>query len=157
MKLFTKVHCKGYLKKTSDGVYIRILNRFGNIPQSRNDWHTASGYKNDTFLKDLSSWDGDSVEKEYRKRVECSFNGFLVGFTRVNYKGIIGTDTDIYGERRFVFKDITDKPKVAVVFFKNNCKRYVLLDDLEEYEDFKPDSNKECPMEGQVTFEDIDV
>ena len=75
----------------------------------------------------------------------------------MNYKGIIGTDTDIYGERRFVFKDITDKPKVAVVFFKNNCKRYVLLEDIEEYEDYKPDSNTECPLEGQVTFEDIGV
>ena len=41
MKLFTKVHCKGYLKKTSDGVYIRILNKFGILPQIQLRRNTA--------------------------------------------------------------------------------------------------------------------
>lgn len=160
MKLFTKVHCKAYMKKTSDGVHIKIYDKSGNPTQNRRDWDSAFGYKNETQLADLSGWCGESVEKEYRERVEKSFNGFLVGYTRINIKGEIGTDLTYDfrgGENRIVFKEITEKPKVAVVFFKNNCKRYVLLDDLEEYEDFKPDSNKECPMEGQVTFEDIDV
>lgn len=159
MKIFTKVHCKGYLKKTSDGVHIRIYDKLGNPSQSRRDWYSAFGYKNDTQLADLSGWCGESVEKEYRIRVDKSFNGFLVGYTRVNIKGEIGTDLtyDFRGEEnRIVFKEITHKPKVAVVFFKNNCKRYVLLEDLEEYEEHKPDSNAECPIEGQISFEDIE-
>ena len=31
MKLFKKVHCKAYLKKISDGVYIRFFNPDGSI------------------------------------------------------------------------------------------------------------------------------
>jgi len=159
MKIFTKVHCKAYMKKISDGVYIQIYNKDGGFAQSRREWDTAEAFKGKEKLADLSDWCGESVEKEYRERVEKSFNGFLVGYTRINIKGLIGTDTawDFRGvESKTVFKEITDKPKVAVVFFKNNCKRYVLLEDLEEYEDFKPDSNAECPIEGQVTFEDLE-
>lgn len=159
MKIFTKVHCKAYMKKISDGVHIQIYNKKGELAQSHREWDTATAYKDDTEIADLSGWCGESVEKEYRERVEKSFNGFLVGYTHIKVKGLIGTDLnyDFRGvEHLMLFKEITEKPKVAVVFFKNNCKRYVLLEDLEEYEGFKPDSNAECPIEGQVTFEDFE-
>ena len=93
-------------------------------------------------LKDLSDFEGSGVEKRYRHRVEEEFDGFLVGITRVVTTGLIGTD---YSEQHVhagefgtydryyhhLFKNPSAE-KVGVVYFKNNCKRYVLLDDMEE-------------------------
>ena len=91
-------------------------------------------------LADLSEFDGSYVNKTYRERIECDFDGFVVGFTKVDTKGIIGTDWES-GDYEYIkshgyyFKTIKERPKVAVVYFKNNVKRYVLLDDLTYMED----------------------
>lgn len=158
MKLFTKVHCKAYMKKISDGVYIALTDENGKSVSSPQEAKIAIACKsNGEIIKDLSDFDGDCVEKTYRQRTKKSFNGFLVGYTYIDVKGLIGTDyhEDCYHSYKFLSKDVTDKPKVAVVYFRNNCKRYVLLDDIEEYEEYKPDSNKECPIKGQMTFDDL--
>lgn len=137
MKLFQKVHCTAYLKKISDGVHIRFYNGDGtsydgNYPTDVNVKAIAYN-KNDEEIADLSEFSGQSVEKTYRARVEEEFNGFLVGFTRVRVKGIIGTDW-IDGpycqEHGFCFKEIREYPRVGVVYFKNNVKRYVLPEDM---------------------------
>jgi hypothetical protein len=150
MKLFKKVHCKAYLKKTSDGVYIRFFNPDGSFYTDKYVYDTnikAIAYKTklneyglncDEKLADLSEFDGESVEKVYRTRIEQEFDGFVVGYTRINTKGKIGTywedGNDYVREYGYCFKEITESPKVAVVYFMNNCKRYVLLDDLEVIE-----------------------
>lgn len=146
MKLFDRVHCKGYMKVVKDGVRIQLYNADGSFCREktvRDINSKAIAYKSDydkwgrpcdSELADLSDFDGQSVEKTYRERVESSFDGVLVGITRVKVKGIIGTDWNVppFGsEFGFCFKEITENPKVGVVYFKNNCKRYVLLDDIE--------------------------
>lgn len=146
MKLFDRVHCRGYMKVVKDGVRIQLYNSDGSLCSENTvtDFQAkAIAYKTvyddkgvpyESELADLSDFDGQSVEKTYRERIEDSFNGVLVGITRVKVKGIIGTDwnDNHYGsEFGFCFKEITEKPKVGVVYFKNNCKRYVLLDDIE--------------------------
>lgn len=150
MQLFKKVHCKAYLKKISDGVYIQLFNQDGSYYTDKcvfkYDTVKAIAYKTkldenmmncDEELADLSSFDGGYVEKVYRERVECEFDGFVVGYTKINTKGIIGTDWDsdnYVREYGYCWKQITERPKVAVVYFKNNIKRYVLLDDMEVIE-----------------------
>ena len=146
MQLFKKVHCKAYLKKIKDGVYIQFFNPDGTYYNDRfvYDYNIkAIAYKTkldenmmncDEELADLSEFDGSYVEKVYRERVECEFDGFVVGYTKINTKGKIGTDWDsgeYVREHGYCWREITERPKVAVVYFKNNCKRYVLLDDLE--------------------------
>jgi len=155
MQLFKKVHCKAYLKKISDGVYIQFYNPDGSYYTDKCVFNydiKAIAYKkydenmmNDdeeladfdgSFkeLADLSEFDDSYVEKVYRERVECEFDGFVVGYTKVNTKGIIGTGWDsgeYVREHGYCWKQITERPKVAVVYFKNNIKRYVLLDDME--------------------------
>lgn len=138
MKLFTKVNCKAYLKDVKDGVYIQLYNSDGSLCNASTVTDinsSAYAYKEDEVIKDLSSFDGDCVEKVYRKRVEKEFTGFLVGITSVAVKGIIGTDWEEppycapYG---YCFKEIKETEKVGVVYFRNNAKRYVLLADMEE-------------------------
>lgn len=143
MKIFKKVRCKAYLKKINDSVHIFMTDKNGDVISSSyvSDVFgiTAKAYKFDKTkndfveIADLSGFEGEGVEKVYRERVEETFNGVIVGVTEVNVRGIIGTDwyEDEHREFGFCFKNITEHPKVAVVYFKNNMKRYVLLDDIE--------------------------
>lgn len=142
VKLFTKVHCRAYLANADDTVHITMYKENGEPVTAKWVTPNATAYAvklnedtgEDVVIKDLSEFDSDGVEKVYRKRVECEFDGFLVGYRRLNVKGIIGTDwyEDDYHSYGYCFRNITDRPKVGVVYFKNNCKRFVLPEDMEE-------------------------
>ena len=139
IKLFQKVRCGAYLKKISDGVHIRLYNGDGTEFEGKypTKYDTrAYAYNTDgDRIADLSDFSGQSVEKIYRKRIEEDFEGFIVGYTRIEVKGIIGTDWNDNphgGDFGFCFKEIREYPKVGVVYFKNNCKRYVLPEDMVE-------------------------
>lgn len=141
-KLFTKVKCVAYLKKHNDGVHIELFNPDGSgcaekYVTSYDSQAIAIRYDAKTGknieIADLSDFDGSCVEKVYRKRVEEEFAGVIVGYKSVKVVGLIGTawrDDDYGAEHGYCFKEVKYAPKVAVVYFKNNCKRYVLLDDL---------------------------
>ena len=141
-KLFTKVRCKAYLKKAHDGTFIGFEDSLG-IPVDTQTVDSADirafvwRYNPEKFIHEKAEelgWEGSSVEKTYRERIEEEFSGFVVGYTRVKVKGRIGTDWECdYYHREYghCFKTADDYPKVAVVYFKNNCKRYVLLEDME--------------------------
>lgn len=160
MKLGDKVHCKAYLQKYSDGVYLETWDRisagdFGYIdePAKGSAWshaitvkahkneYTSDGWKNKE-IADLSDFEGNTVPKEYRRRVEEEFNGVFVGFTYIVIRGQIGTDMTMHpynmnGDLEEVYHLIkhTEKEKVAVVYFKNNAKRYVPIDDMQRKEE----------------------
>lgn len=133
IELFTRVKCRAYMKKTRDGVAIHIEGPDG-LPRTAK----AVKYDNATHgyveIADLSEYDGSSVEKTYAERVEAEFSGVVVGYRRLKVRGRIGTDwyDGPYGdEYGYCFKVTTDYPTVAVVYYKNNCKRYVLPEDME--------------------------
>ncbi len=159
IQIFKKVHCKAYMKKQSDGVRLVCtkIADYGNglqseLPVEGSVWNDTDKirvvakqeyYENRLWqtrdLADLSNFEGDSVEKRYRFRIEDEFDGFLVGITNVIVTGRIGTD---YGEEhmdchdryfKHLFKE-TATERVGVVYFKNNAKRYVLIDDMEPIE-----------------------
>ena len=153
MNIFQKVHCRAYLQKYSDGVALRcsIIDKSGffEMPADGNSWKnpikviaTKSEYRDgkwtESTIADLSNFEGESVEKQYRIRVEEEFDGFLVGITHLVTTGRIGTAMTMYPcDMNGNFEDIyhltktTKKEKVGVVYFKNNAKRYVLLEDME--------------------------
>lgn len=143
MKIFQKVRCKGYVKKVYDGVYIQFFYPDGKFCYDKavTDYKArAVAYKvipessEPVEIKDLSEFDGNSVEKVWRKRVDADFTGVLVGFTTVNMSGYIGTDwetPDYSQEYGHCFKTVEKTAKVGVVYFKNNVKRYVLEEDME--------------------------
>ena len=156
MKIFQRVHCKAYLKKYSDGISlscVETVGDFGVMPAQGNKWNhmitvkaMKSSYENgswsETELADLSGFEGGSVDKQYRIRTEEEFDGFLVGITYIVTTGRIGTDMTMYpynmsGDLEEVFHlfKVTDKEKVGVVYFKNNAKRYVLLEDMDPFKE----------------------
>lgn len=157
MKIFQKVHCKAYLAKHHDGVALVCseVDKSGcfEMPVQGNSWSkpikviaTKSEYKNGSWtltdIADLSSFEGESVEKQYRIRVKEEFDGFLVGITYITTTGRIGTDMTMHPynmngdlEEIYHLTKQTNKEKVGVVYFKNNAKRYVLLDDMRGGED----------------------
>lgn len=101
VKLFSKVHCKAYMKKISDNVHIQFYNADGTFCHDKTvtDYKAkaiAYGFDEEKLgqieLADLSEFDGESVEKTYRKRTECEFDGVVVGYTTISVKGRIGTD-----------------------------------------------------------------
>lgn len=140
MNLFSKVHCYAYLKEVQDGAYIEVKSADGKqlngnaFPADA----TATGHYYDSdgneYTKDLSSFDGDSIEKVYRVRTELEFSGVIVGFINLIVKASIGTDWDDnpYNPHGYCYKEPTEKPRVALVYFRNNSKRYVLLEDMIE-------------------------
>lgn len=141
-KLFTMVQCSAYLKKSNDDVHIIMyepdgMPTEGKIMRSHDGKAVAIKYDakkgEDVVIKDLSDFCGEGVKKVYRERCEENFKGVVVGYTHIKVAGIIGTDwtSGVYRDHGYCFKQITDAPKVAVVYFKNNCKRYVLLNDLQ--------------------------
>lgn len=83
IKIFSKVHCKAYLAKAHDMVRIQLFNADGTFCKDKvvHDYKCkAIAYKfdpkkfEDVEIKDLSEFDGDSVEKIYRERKECEFD-----------------------------------------------------------------------------------
>ena len=143
VKIFSKVHCKAYMAVAHDGVHIQMFAGDGTyITEKRVETYDtkAIAYRfdpekgQDVEIADLSEFDESYVEKTYRERIECEFDGVLVGYRLLNVKGIIGTGWEScdYGEYGYCFKRITERPKVGIVYFKNNCKRYVLPEDMEE-------------------------
>ena len=155
MRIFQKVHCKAYLKKHHDGICLSPYEDmdFGEMPVQGSSWDhmvkvkaTQLLYENGRWetkeIADLSGFEGESVEKQYRIRVEEEFDGFLVGITHIVTTGRIGTDMTMHPynmngdlEEVFHLTKETDKEKVGVVYFKNNAKRYVLLNDIRGEED----------------------
>ena len=150
MKIFQKVHCKAYLKKYHDGIHLDCKDGDDDflMPVSGNAWDhmvkvkaVQSWYRDgkwgESEIADLSGFEGETVDKQYRIRVEEEFDGFLVGITYIVTTGRIGTDMtmfpcDLNGNLKEVFHltKATNREKVGVVYFKNNAKRYVLLDDM---------------------------
>lgn len=137
MKLFERVHCKAYMAKHSDGIHMEVYNEDG-TPCMRGLDYTKKVYArnmdDEDIIADLSEFCGQTVHKVYRKRKEEEFDGFLVGVTQIKCEGEIGTDMDYGWDGRGFYhfiKTTTYNPKVGVVYFKNNCKRYVLLEDME--------------------------
>lgn len=140
IEIFKKVRCKAYLKKVNDGVHIRLFNPDGTdcgTTTVNDPSYKAIAYVGDKYIKDLSEWDGDGITKVYRERIEHEFDGFIVGVTRICTKGYIGTDwsdNPYQKEYGYCYKIENERPEVAIVYFRNNCKRYVLLSDIEEGE-----------------------
>ena len=155
-KIFLKVHCKAYLKRINDGVYLNcfLVDEIGcwKRPATGNSWRDTNvkveavrreykdGIWQENKIADLSGFEGETVDKTYRERIEEEFDGFLVGFTRITTTGKIGTDMtmlpyNMNGDLEEVYHltKETKQERVGVVYFKNNSKRYVLEDDIKVY------------------------
>lgn len=124
--LFQKVKCKSYLRKIYDGRFIQT-------------------YKNDDNLLDCEYVDTNNPNldiececdgtleflKTYYERKEKEFYGMLVGFKDIVATGYLIAETDGYGT--IIRKQAKDIVRCAIVYYANNKKRYVPIDEVEEF------------------------
>ena len=133
MKLFDKVKCKGFYSKVHDGTYIFL------DTQNLKAAHMNSNAINTDCLVEE---DVDRVEKIYYKHVNQNFCGVIVGFTNLvvtGYLDVIYNDAadvrvGIIPEQFFVRKNPKRVVKCAIVYYANNKKHYVPLEDIEKEE-----------------------
>ena len=159
MELFSSVKCRAYMKPVHDGVHIQVFDKNGYpISTGKLDGTqhiSGMGYDEngkEIELVDLSSCEGETVHKTYFKRTEYEFTGFFVGWKILTCEADLGTDyyDDSWTSGGYIFKQNTYVPKVGVVYFANNAKRYVLPEDMEEIQkDRKSDSRRMKMIRGE--------
>ena len=133
MELFEKVKCKGFYKKVHDGIYVYL------------DKSTLTAYAMNSNLADVDNdgtmeTDIDCVEKTYYEHKTQNFSGVIVGFKDlivkgylvVEYQDAVDVGVGVIPEKYYVCKEPKEVVKCAVVYYANNMKHYVPLDDISE-------------------------
>lgn len=129
MKLFDKVRCKGFYKKIRDGIWIHL------------DKNSLTAYKmNGALCGDaIEEEEVECVEKIYYEHRNRNFSGVIVGFIDlvvkgyldVNYCDAVDVGVGIIPERISVSKRPKEIVKCAIVYYADNRKHYVPLEDIE--------------------------
>lgn len=133
MKLFEKVKCKGFYKKVYDGTYIFL----DEINLTATHMNSNSQDTNCVVEENV-----DRVEKTYYKHVNQTFCGVIVGFTDIKvtgyldviYNDAVDVGVGVLPEQFFVKKTPKYVCKCAIVYYANNKKHYVPIEDIVENE-----------------------
>ena len=126
MKLFDKVKCKGFYKKAHDGKSLFL------------DKENLKAYEFLSIEGEPEGEEIDYIEKTYYEHVNGEFSGVLVGFVDLVVKGsleaIYQDPVDVgigtIPERFYVSKTPIEVVKCAIVYYANNKKHYVPLDEI---------------------------
>lgn len=123
------VHCTSYLKPVRDG---RCLDTEKDKHGRITEVHYVG---NGDDIPDKCECEG-SLEflKTYYEKKQVEFDGVLVGTKKIVVDGYLYADTDYHpyvGERIVVGKQANTTVLCGIVFFGNNQKRYVPMEDLE--------------------------
>lgn len=131
-QLFQKVDCYGYLKKVYDGRFIETF---------ENEGKTLDCTYIDTNNPDLNiecQYCGDfDFLKTYYEHRERKFSGIVVGFKYLVIDGYLTVETcyDHLGvEYTKLGKKCNKTALCAIVYYADNRKRYVPLNDIKKEE-----------------------
>lgn len=133
MKLFEKVNCTGFYKPFKDGKWLQ-LNEEDHTADSM-DMNIVGPENDGTVEKDV-----EYIEKTYYKHVDKKFSGVIVGYKDVVivgyleavYQEEIDVGVGVIPEKFCVYKNPKETVKCAVVYYANNMKHYVPLEDILE-------------------------
>lgn len=121
--LFKKVQCTSFLKKVHDGKYISIIADEAIYLNS-----------NTPEIEITSECCGDTdFLKTYYEIKEKSFSGFVVGIKEITVTAWLMADTeyDYFGSESLrISRQSKEVVKCAIVYYGNNCKRYVPMDSI---------------------------
>ena len=134
MKLFDKCQCKGFYKPAHDGIWVYL------------DQTTLTACAMNSNLIDNDGTmeeDIDFVEKTYYQHVRSNFSGVIVGFKDLVVKGYLDViyqdecdvGVGIIPEKFYVAKRPKEIVKCAVIYYANNMKHYVPIEDITDLED----------------------
>ena len=127
MKLFDKCKCTGFYKKAHDGVYIALDTQ-----------NFTADLMNSNNRDELVEKDIDRAEKKYYEYKKANFSGVIVGFVDLVVTGYLdviydcgvdvgfGTTPDKY----YISKIPKEIVKCAIVYYANNKKHFVPVEDL---------------------------
>lgn len=126
-KLFDKVKCKGFYKPHRDGLYIELDKE-----------NLTATLKTSAF--NVVEEDVEEAEKTYFKHVPQNFSGVvvgykdlvIVGYLDVLYDDAIDTGIGTIPEKYYIAKRPKDVVKCAIVYYADNKKHYVPLEDIVE-------------------------
>ena len=129
--LFEKVRCTGFLKPFKDGKWLRL----------NMDTFTADAMDNN-----IADWENDGtvennvehIEKTYFQHVNKEFNGVIVGYKDIVVTGYLDVEyyepidvgVGVTPEDLRVSKRAKETIRCAVVYYANNKKHYVPLEDI---------------------------
>ena len=133
MKLFDKCKCKGFYKKVRDGLFISLDRE--NLRADLVNANLACADDDGTVKKDI-----DCAEKKYYEHKDNNFSGVIVGFVDlvvVGYLDVIYQDAcdvgvGIIPEKYYIAKRPKETVKCAIVYYANNMKHYVPVEDIVE-------------------------
>lgn len=134
MNLFEKVKCRGFYKKVHDGNFV-VLDK-----QNLTATHMNSNLiEQDCVVEECV----DRVEKTYYEHVSQNFKGVVVGYVDLVLKGYldiiyqdeVDVGVGIIPEAFYVTKTAKDVVKCAIVYYANNKKHYVPVDEMEALKD----------------------
>lgn len=138
MKLFDKVRCKGFYAKFNDGKYVFL------------DTHNLSAdfMCNEIVIKA----EDERIEKTYFRHKKMNFSGIVVGFIDLTisawldavWQDAVDVGIGVIPEKYYVDKTPKERVKCAIVYYANNKKHYVPLDDIVEVLK-EGDNNNENP------------
>ena len=132
-RLFDKVRCNGFYKPHKDGIYIYLDKE--NLRADLVNVNLWDNGKGGTVESDI-----EQAEKTYYKHVSQNFSGVIVGFKDlviVGYLDVIYDDPIHTGlgtipEKYYIAKIAKDVAKCAIVYYADNKKHYVPLEDIVE-------------------------
>nr|DAH12924.1 MAG TPA: hypothetical protein [Caudoviricetes sp.] len=133
MKLFDKVKCKGFYKPFKDGRWLYLDRE--TLTADAMDNNLADGNNDGTVEKNV-----EYIEKTYYQHVDKNFSGVIVGYKDIVVTGYLdavyeeGCDVGIgiTPDAFYVSKRAKETVKCAVVYYANNMKHYVPLEDVLE-------------------------
>lgn len=129
VKLFDRCKCKGFYKKAHDGIYIQL-----------DEKNLTADLMNSNNKYELVEEDIDCAEKRYYEHKDGNFRGVIVGFVGLVVTGwldvIYDCGVDVgFGtmpDKYYISKRPKEVIKCAVVYYANNMKHYVPIDDIVE-------------------------
>lgn len=132
IELFKQYKCKGFYKKVYDGTFVTLDKK-----ELSADWMN-SDYKK--YKDCIVEEDIDRAEKIYYSHVSQRFSGVVVGFTElvtegyldVVYEDAVDVGVGTIPEKFYVAKTPKTTIKCAIVYYANNKKHYVPIEDFEE-------------------------
>ena len=133
LNLFEKVKCKGFYKPFKDGRWLYIDKE--KLTADAMDDNLADGNNDGTVEKDV-----EYIEKTYYKHVNKNFIGVIVGYKDIVVKGYLDAvyqdecdvGVGVIPESFYVSKRPKETVKCAVIYYANNLKHYVPLEDILE-------------------------
>lgn len=132
MELFDKCRCKGFYKQAHDGIWVHLDQT--TLTACAMNSNLANKDNDGTMEEDI-----DCVEKTYYEHVQLNFSGVIVGFKDlvvkgyldVEYQDAVDVGVGTIPEKFYVVKRPKEIVKCAIIYYANNMKHYVPIEDIE--------------------------